>query len=59
MDLCLDKGAWKMKTNTDYIISVKDYMNKTLLPRPKHKSQFLYNDGEFLRIIGVDVGKCQ
>jgi hypothetical protein len=54
MDFCLDKGAWKMKTNTDYIISVKDYMNKTLLPRPALKKTILVNDGEWLPIISVE-----
>ena len=41
-----------------YYINVASKTNQKL-PRPKHKSQFLYNDGEFLRIIGVDVGRCQ
>jgi hypothetical protein len=43
-----------MKTNTDYIISVKDYMNKTLLPRPALKKTILVNDGEWLPIISVE-----
>jgi len=50
----MDKRGKKMKIDNDYIISVKELMSKTILPRPKHRSTYLYNDGEFLPIITVE-----
>jgi len=41
------------KIDGRFIIKVADYME---LPRPKHRSRFIYNDGEFLPIILVGVG---
>ena len=54
MVICMDKRGKKMKIDNDYIISVKELMSKTILPRPKHRSTYLYNDGEFLPIITVE-----
>ena len=38
----------------DYYISVKETMENTELPRPKHKSKFIVNYGEILPIILVE-----
>jgi len=37
----------------DYYIRVADLMKKDL-PRPKHRSRFIVNDGEILPIITVE-----
>ncbi|WP_305514403.1 hypothetical protein [Methanobrevibacter sp. V14] len=41
--------------NERFIISVAKLMENESLPKPKHKSKFIYNDGEFLPIITVEV----
>ena len=37
-------------------IKVTDIMEEISLPRPKHKSKFLYNDDELLPIITLETG---
>lgn len=43
----------KNMIDENYLIHVKDYMNKTL-PRPRLKPVVLVNDGEWLQIIHVE-----
>ena len=43
----------EFKIDGRYYVKVSELM-KECLPRPKHRSRFLYNDGEFLPIITVE-----
>ena len=41
--------------NEDYYVNMKELMDSNL-PRPKHKSKYIVNDGEILPIVTITVG---
>lgn len=48
-----DKMDIKYTKYPNGYVKVKELIPQTL-PRPKHRSRFIYNDGEFLPIITVE-----